>query len=564
MSGIRSGACLVAAAAGIAMLLIGQQDSGRFRFVQVNAVDSGIQWIHDNARSDSRFLPESLGPGCAFLDYDGDGLQDVFLVNSGPSDFYQPSQNSRNALYRNQGDGTFQDVTEAAGVAGGTFGMGVAVADYDNDGDADLLVTAYGALRLYQNQGDGTFRDVAQRAGLAWSGWTTSAAWFDADLDGYLDVFIGSFVKFDASMGGICGKNSLGLHFYCIPSLFEPTASRLYRNNGDGTFSRADPGTAIAEALGKALGVVADDVDGDGDMDLFVANDTVQNFLFLNHGPDGWEEVGLWAEVAFSADGRARSGMGVDAADWNGDGKSDLFVANVDGEMFSLYQNRGDGTFLDVAFPTGIAEATRLLSGWGLRFADFDLDGAVDLILANGHPDDMIERHRPRVTYREPLLLFAGGSSPRNVSGQAGDPFQERWPARGLAVGDYDNDGRLDVLVGNNGEAPLLLRNRSGAGNHWLGLELVGVRSNRDAIGAKVSWRVGGKTRSLRKVGGGSYLSSHDPRIILGLGAVTSLDWVEIEWPNRERTRQRIEKPALDRYMKVVESVPQPVARSVR
>jgi len=560
---MRIASCLVAATAVLAVLLTGQQDSGKFQFVEVSPADSGIHWIHDNARSDSRFLPESLGPGCAFLDYDGDGWQDVFLVNSGPSDFYRPSQKRRNALYRNQGDGTFLDVTEAAGVEGGTFGMGVAVADYDNDGDPDLLVTAYGALKLFQNQGDGTFREVARRAGLAWTGWTTSAAWFDADLDGDLDVYIGSFVKFDASMGGICGKNGLGLHFYCIPSLFEPTASRLYRNNGDGTFSRADRGTAIAEALGKALGVVADDVDGNGYMDLFIANDTVQNFLFLNHGPDGWEEVGLWAEVAFSADGRARSGMGVDAADWNGDGKSDLFVANVDGEMFSLYQNRGDGTFLDVAFPTGIAEATRLLSGWGLRFADFDLDGAVDLILANGHPDDMIERHRPRVTYREPLLLFAGGSSPRNVSGQAGGPFQERWPARGLAVGDYDNNGRLDVLVGNNGEAPLVLRNRSGAGNHWLGLELVGVRSNRDAIGAKVSWRVGGKTRSLRKVGGGSYLSSHDPRIIIGLGAVTSLDWVEIEWPNRERTRQRIEKPALNRYIKVIESVPQPVARPV-
>jgi hypothetical protein len=557
MSWIRSAACLAAATAA-AVLLIGQHAGSRFRFVQVNPAESGIDWTHDNARSDSRFLPESLGPGCAFLDYDGDGWQDVFLVNSGPSDFYRPSQTIRNALYRNQRDGTFRDVTEEAGVAGDTFGMGVAAADYDNDGDPDLLVTAYGALKLYQNQGDGTFREVAQRAGLAWSGWTTSAAWFDADLDGDLDVYIGSFVKFDASMGGICGKNALGLHFYCIPSHFEPTASRLYRNNGNGAFSRADPGTAIAEVLGKALGVVADDVDGDGDLDLFVANDTVQNFLFLNHGPGGWEEVGLLAEVAFSADGRARSGMGVDAADWNGDGKSDLFVANVDGEMFSLYQNSGDGTFTDVAFPSGIAEATRALSGWGLRFADFDLDGAVDLMLANGHPDDMIERHRPRVTYREPLLLFAGGNPLRNVSGQAGEVFQKRWPARGLAVGDHNNDGRLDVLIGNNGEAPLLLQNRSGAGNHWLGLELVGVRSNRDAIGAKVSWKAGGKTYSVRKPGGGSYLSSHDPRIILGLGAAASLDWVEIEWPNREHTKQRIEAPALDRYLRVVESVPQP------
>ena len=278
-------------------------------------------------------------------------------------------------------------------MAGGTFGMGVAVGDYDNDGYPDLLVTAYGRCILYRNNGDGTFTDVTDKAGLAAPGWTTSAVWFDYDNDGRLDLFLCSFVEFGAAKNVVCGDNKLGRRYYCIPRVFKPTASFLFHNNGDGTFTEVSKGTDIARALGKALGVVATDVNNDGLLDLFVANDTVQNFLFMNRGGGKWDEIGLPSEVGFSANGQPRSGMGVDAADFDGDGWQDLFVANVDNEMFSLYRNNGDESFSDVANDHGIGQATRLLSGWGLKFFDFDNDGLVDLFLANGHPDDMVDSY---------------------------------------------------------------------------------------------------------------------------------------------------------------------------
>src|SRR5207253_4931288 len=302
-------------------------------------------------------------------------------------------------------DGSFTDVTERAGVSGGTFGMGVAVGDYNNDGYPDLFITAYGRPVLYHNNGDGTFTDVTEKAGLAAPGWTTSAVWFDYDGDGRLDLFVCSFVDYGDTKHTSCGDNRLGRKYYCIPSVFKPTRSFLYHNNGDGSFTEVGRGTDIERAMGKGLGVVATDINNDGRMDLFVANDTVQNFLFVNRGANKWEEIALAAEVAFSDNGKARSGMGVDAADFDGDGREDLFVANIDKEMFSLYRNKGEETFADVSRSQGVAQATRLLSGWGLKFFDFDNDGATDLILANGHPDDMIEKYS-EVKYREPLLLF--------------------------------------------------------------------------------------------------------------------------------------------------------------
>ena len=331
-------------------------------FEEIPAAVSGITWTHDNAMSPERYLPETLGPGCAFLDYDGDGWMDIYLVNSGASDFYKPKRPIRNALYRNNRDGTFTDVTEKANVAGGAFGMGVAVGDYNNDGYPDMLVTAYGRCTLYRNNGNGTFTDVTEKAGVATPGWTTSAVWFDFDNDGLLDLFLCSFVEFGANKNVVCGDNKLGRRYYCIPRVFKPTASLLYRNNGDGTFTEVSRETDIGRALGKALGVVATDINNDGMMDLFVANDTVQNFLFVNRGKGKWEEIGLASEVGFSANGQPRSGMGVDATDFDGDGWQDLFVANVDQEMFSLYRNNKDESFVDVANPNGIAEATRLLS----------------------------------------------------------------------------------------------------------------------------------------------------------------------------------------------------------
>jgi len=524
-------------------------------FEEIAPSVSGIGWKHDNAMSVSRYLPETMGPGVAFFDYDNDGWMDVFLVNSGSSDFYTPAAPPKNALYKNNRNGTFTDVTEAAGVAGGReFGMGCAIADYDNDGYQDILVTAYGRCTLYHNNGNGTFTDVTARAGLAAPGWTTSAVWFDYDNDGKLDLFLCSFVQFSAKSDVFCGDNKLGKRFYCIPRVFKPTPSLLFHNNGDGTFKEVSAGTGIQRAMGKALGVVATDINGDQAMDLFVANDTVQNFLFVNRGKGKWEEIGLAAEVGFSANGTPRSGMGVDASDVNGDGRQDLFVANVDQEMFSLYRNDGNEFFSDVANFHGVAQATRLLSGWGLKFFDYDNDGHVDLILANGHPDDMIESYSQQVRYKEPLVLFRNdGKKLANVTAEAGPAFQKTYPARGLAVGDYNNDGRLDVLIGNNGDAPVLLKNTAGDGNHWVGLKLQGTSCNRDAVGATITWSYGDVVRSRYKANGGSYLSSHDMREVLGLGGSAKVNWIEVKWPQPSGRVERFTDVPVDRYVTIVE-----------
>ncbi len=525
-------------------------------FEEVPATASGITWVHENAMSPERYLPETMGPGVAFFDYDNDGAMDLYMVNSGPADFYKPEAPLKNALYRNNGDGTFSDVTDKAGVAGGTFGMGVAAGDLDNDGHPDLLVTSYGPPILYRNNGNGTFSDVTAKSGLSKApAWTTSAVWFDYDNDGRLDLFFCSFVEFSLGQNVFCGDNKIGRRFYCIPRVFRPTASALFRNNGDGTFADVSAGTDIARAMGKALGVVATDINNDGLMDLFVANDTVQNFLFANRGGGKWEEIGLAAEVGFSANGTPRSGMGVDAADLDQDGRQDLFVANVDQEMFSLYKNDGNEFFSDVAAVHGISQATRLLSGWGLKFFDFDNDTHIDLLLADGHPDDMIEQYSNQVKYKEPLLLFRNNGSGRlqNVSSTSGPVFTKSFPARGLTVGDYNNDGRIDVCIGNNGEAPILLKNNAGEGHHWIGLKLQGTATNRDAIGATITWSVGGQKRARLKTSGGSYLSSHDPREVLGLGPATTLDYVEIKWPLPSGKVERFTDLPVDRYVTIVE-----------
>ena len=524
-------------------------------FEDIGSSASGITWKHDNAMSPNRYLPETMGPGVAFFDFDNDGWLDIFMVNSGTTDFYSPAAPLKNALYKNNRNGTFTDVADKAGVAGGKeFGMGCAIADYDNDGYQDILVTAYGRCSLYHNNGNGTFTDVTDKAGLAAPGWTTSAVWFDYDNDGKLDLFLCSFVQFSPKSDVFCGDNKLGKRFYCIPRVFKPTPSLLFHNNGDGSFKEVSEGTPIARAMGKALGVVATDINNDGLPDLFVANDTVQNFLFANRGKGKWDEIGLAAEVGFSANGTPRSGMGVDAADLNADGRQDLFVANVDQEMFSLYRNDGNEFFSDVANFHGVAQATRLLSGWGLKFFDYDNDGSVDLILANGHPDDMIESYSQQVRYKEPLVLFHNDARKlSNVTAEAGPAFQKMYPARGLAVGDYNNDGRLDVLIGNNGEAPVLLKNNAGEGNHWVGLKLQGTSCNRDAIGATITWSYGDVQRSRYKSSGGSYLSSHDLREVLGLGTATKVNWVEIKWPQPSGRVERLTDVPIDRYVTVVE-----------
>jgi hypothetical protein len=529
-----------------------------YPFLGIAPSASGITWTHTSGSSPEKYLPESTGAGCAFLDYDNDGWMDIYLVNSGPCDFYTPPRPLRNALYRNNRDGTFTDVTEKAGVPGGGYGMGAAVGDYNGDGFPDLYVTQYGRSILYRNNGDGTFTDVTEKAGVAAPGWASSAVWFDYDNDGKLDLFVCRFVDFSKAKNHRCGAPNLpalaGMNEYCYPRIYTPMPSWLFHNNGDGTFTDVSQKMGITENPGKSWGVVATDINNDGWLDLFVANDTTANFLFMNRQGKRFEEVGFTSGLAYGEGGKARSGMGVDSADFDQDGWMDLFVTNLNHEFYGFYQNKHDETFDDIAAPAGVANATKLMSGWGVKFFDYDNDGNLDLFIANGHPDDLIEKIYDSVTYREPLLLFHNTvGALRNVSHESGPAFNRQLSARGLALGDFDNDGAVDVLISNNDSAPVLLKNTSTAGNHWLGLKLTGKKCNPDAIGARVRWQAGSTKRGMMKVGGGGYLSSHDPRVVLGIGKNEKFDWIEIRWPGPSTLVQRFADLPLDRYVSIVE-----------
>ena len=523
-------------------------------FEEIPPAASGIQWKHVAGLSSKMYVPETIGPGCAFLDYDNDGWMDLYLVNSGPCDFYSPSAPLSNALHRNNRDGAFTDVTEKAGVRGSAYGMGAAVGDFDGDGLPDLYVTQYPRSILYRNNGDGTFTDVTEKAGVAAPGWSSSAVWFDYDNDGRLDLFVCRFGDFDKSKAVFCGNRDTGAHYYCSPSVVKPLTCWLFHNNGDGTFTDVSKESGIAGTPTRAWGVVAADINNDGRMDLFVSNDGRANCLFANRGKGKFEEIALLAGVAYNSFGAARSGMGVDAADYNEDGNIDLFVGNIDHESFSLYRNNGDETFDDMAIPSGIASATRFLSGWGLKFFDFDNDGNLDLILSNGHPDTMVKLYSPTVDYRMPMVLFQNtGTAWKNVSAQAGPVFQRGLAGRGLALGDFDNDGAVDVLVTVNDGPPILLRNNRGRRNHWLGVRLIGRKANVDAIGATVGYQAGDLKRRRVKVGGGSFLSSHDPRMVLGLGQAVKIDWLEVRWPQPGGGVERFHDLPIDRYVTITE-----------
>ena len=528
-------------------------EADRITFVEVAPAKSGITWIHDNGRSEERWLPETCGGGGVFLDYDNDGWMDIYFVNSGPSDFFAPPKPIRNALYHNNHDGTFTDVTEKAGVGAGqmgNFGMGAAAADFDGDGFQDIYVTNYGKNILYHNNGNGTFTDITDKAGVGAPGWSTCATWFDYNNDQKLDLFVSSFVEYSKAKNVFCGDNRMGKRYYCIPRVFNPRPGKLFKNNGDGTFTDVSKESKIAASLGKEFGAVATDINNDGWMDLFVANDTLANFLFLNKKDGTFEEIGLASGVGYSDSGSPRSGMGVDAVDFDGDGWQDLFVANIDQELFSLYRNQKDLTFLDDAGEIG--QATRLLSGWGLKFFDYDNDGDPDLFLANGHPDDMVESQVSKVKYAEPLLMFENINGKfKNVSSLSGPVFGRDFPARGVTVGDFDNDGFLDLLIINNGAPPVLLRNSGNNGNNWLGLNLVATKSNPGATGAVITWTAGGVKRQRLKTSGGSYLASHDPREILGIGKLAKFDSIEIKWPSG-KVDKLVDIP-LNKYVKVVE-----------
>jgi hypothetical protein len=439
--------------------------------------------------------------------------------------------------------------------------MGVAVGDYNADGLADLYVTQYGRNILYRNNGDGTFTDVTEQAGVAAPGWSSSAVWFDYDNDGKLDLFVCRFVDFSKTKHHRCNAPNLpgvaGQAEYCYPRIYAPMPCWLFHNNGDGTFTDVSQKMGIADNPGKSWGVVATDINNDGWMDLFVANDTEANFLFKNNHGQRFEEIGFTAGVAYGEAGKARSGMGVDSADLNQDGWMDLFLTDLNHEFYALYENKHDETFDDKAAPSGIAQTTEFMSGWGLKFFDFDNDGNLDLMIANGHPDDLIEKLHPGVGFREHLLLFQNdGKNLQNISATSGPVFSQPLAGRGLALGDFNNDGAVDVLVSVNDGAPVLLRNEIGSRNHWLGMKLVGTKSNRDAIGSVVTYKAGDLQRTRMKVGGGSYLSSHDPRMVLGIGPRTKFDWIEVKWPGPSNVVQRLTDVPLDRYVTIVEGEP--------
>jgi hypothetical protein len=509
-------------------------------FVDV-ARSAGITFQHDNAASSEKYLIETMGSGCGWIDYDQNGLLDLYLVNGAATRVYSPKRPLSSALYRNNGDGTFTDVTSKAGVgAEGLFGMGVAVGDYDNDGFPDLFVLGYGRCILYHNNGDGTFTDVTTRAGVENSGrWASSAAWFDYDNDGRLDLVIANYVDWSPERNFYCGDQGPSMRSYCHPDDFRGQPPTLYHNNGDGTFTDVSRHSGLGLKGGNGLGVVTFDYDDDGWQDIFIANDHMPNFLFHNNRDGTFREVGYAAGVAVSADGLFEAGMGTDAADATGSGRMDLTVTHLDMQLARFYQNLGNQTFDDATLRSKIGYATYHMSGFGTRFMDYDNDGARDLFMANGHVLDNIQRYHADTRYAEPKLMFRnnGHGVFENVSDLLGPDFQLPRVSRGAAAADFDNDGDLDILVNNNGQAPQLLRNDGGNSNHWLQILLIGTKSNRDGVGARVKVSAGNLILHDQRKGGMSYQSAQDPRLHFGLGPHSNVDAIEIFWPSGSVTR---------------------------
>jgi hypothetical protein len=530
-------------------------------FQEIPSKDSGVAWIHQNGKSKQRYLPEMAGSGVAIFDYNKDGWMDIMLVNSGPSRFYHSSSGLHQALYRNNKDGTYTDVAQTAGLNTELFGMGTAIGDYDNDGWEDIFITGIDRCVLYHNNGDGTFTDVTRSSGIVATQWSTSAVWFDFDNDGKLDLFVAEFADYSdnkiCSLAGSYGGSAPNLptaqSYYCHPKVLKAAPSHLYRNLSNGKFADVSQAMGVAQP-GKAWGAVSTDINHDGYMDIFVSNDTVPNFLWLNRQGHKFEDIGLESGVAYSNDGVPRSGMGVDAADFDRNGREDLIVGNIDTETTSLYRNLGSELFDDVNRKSGVGLGTRMLSTWGVRFLDYDNDGWLDIILCNGYPDDTADERDNGITYRQPIVLFhnMSGTKMQNVSVDAGPAFQKRYAARGLAVGDLNNDGFPDVVFTENGGPPHILMNSSGNGNNWLGLKLDAKQANPAAAGAVIRWRAGGETFATLKTAGGSFLSSHDPRIILGAGK-TEIEWVEVQWPRPSEHVDRIDHPRMNQYITVTE-----------
>jgi enediyne biosynthesis protein E4 len=501
------------------------------KFVDV-AANAGLTFRHENGATPEKYMPETMGAGALIFDFDSDGWPDIFLVNGGSFVDEQVAASARHGLFRNQGDGNFLDVSDGSGIGVSDYGMGACSADYDNDGWVDLYVTSVGMNRLYHNDGTGRFVDVTDAAGVGASDWSASCAFADIDNDGYVDLYVTNYVDFAIDNNKRCGALR-DLPTYCHPNVYNGVPDVLYRNRGDGTFEDISQAAGIARSDGNGLGVVFTDYDDDGWIDIYVANDSVPNFLFRNLGGRQFEETGFWAGVAVNSDGAPQAGMGTDAGDVDGDGLPDLIVTNLDSETHSLYRNLGAGLFSDITFLSGVGEATVPFVGFGTAFLDYDNDMDLDLAIANGDVLDNVGLMRPDKSYRQENLLLEndGTGRFRSVAEAAGSALSVRSPSRGLAVGDLDNDGDLDMLIANIAETPQLLRNEVGNERNALLVRTIGSSSNRDGIGARVRAVIGDRTLTREVRAGSSYLSQSDLRIHFGLGDAEHVDRLEIRWP---------------------------------
>jgi hypothetical protein len=516
--------------------LVGQRNSSTparpAPFVDATAA-AKIAFVHQSGASANKYMIESFGSGVAWIDYDNDGYSDLFFVNGAPG--------TSNALYHNNHDGTFTDVTAQAGVAGSTganaksYKTGVAVGDVDNDGWLDLYVTAFGPNILYRNTGKGTFVDATASAGVAGPAteWSTSTGFFDYDADGDLDLYVANYLSYRLTDNPYCGYQKPGYRMYCSPTMFDGTADRLYRNNGNGTFTDVSKAAGIANPAGKGLGVAFCDVDGDGRTDVYVANDQVRNFLYHNNGNGTFRDVAYGAGVGFDGNGKPQAGMGVDCGDVDGDARPELFVTNFEDELNTLYKNNGDGTFADVSSKAGLQSGYGPL-GFGTKLFDLDNDGDLDIIVANGHVIDNVQLFRPTSRFAQKPLLYenAGGGRFRDITAQSGPALQIERVGRGLAVADYDNDGDLDVVMANQGQAPILLKNQGTPGASWITIRAKGKADNGFGLGARVEIQAGARRQIGEITNVASYLSANDIRAHFGLGAAKIIDRLTIRWPS--------------------------------
>lgn len=535
--------------------------AGEVIFVDATAAAS-LHFQHRNSATPDKYLIETMSGGVALFDYDSDGWLDVFFVNGARLKNPQPdgtpldksSPEFWNRLFRNNRDGTFSDVTEKAGLQGAGYGMGAATGDYDNDGFVDLFVTHYGGSVLYRNNGDGTFADVTVRSGVRTEGWTTSAGFFDYNNDGWLDLFICRYVKWDFRRGSkFCGTTQPGGRAYCHPDEFPPISNYLFKNNGNGTFSDVSEASGIQRSEGKGLGVAFADFDNDGFLDISVANDSYQQFLFKNNGNGAFTEMGSISGVGYTEDGQTFAGMGTDFTDLDDDNFPDIITTALPYQYYAFFRNNGDNTFTYASFPSNLAEITRLFSGWGMRVFDYDNDGRKDVFFANSHVMDNIELTQPQISYRQKLRLlqYAGGKF-SDVSTRAGAVFEQAWSSRGAAFGDLDNDGDVDVVVSTCNGPAYFLRNEGGNRNNWIELELRGTKSNRDGLGTKVILTTeSGKVQHGLSTTASSYLSASDRRVYFGIGEEDVIRQIRIVWPNG--SDQIVTPPKVNQILRVEE-----------